>query len=354
MNILSPQGQTAGRKQYNLHSLLRAMADPSSKDGGYELETSQELARQLGRRPQGVFVPINALTRDLTVGSPTGGGNTVATNLLANQFVDLLRNRSIAIDAGATVLTGLQGNVALPRQASATTAYWVAESGAPIESAPFFDQVPMSPKTLSAFCEISRKMVLQSSLNISSFVSSDLAAAIGLGIDLAAINGSGSSNEPTGMLNTDMIQDFDQAGTVPTWADLVQLETEVSHSNGDLQGARMAYAMHPRMAAKLRDTLKTPGWVEGGYILEGTKAKPTIGGVPVIVSNQMPAPSSTTHKILFMDWRALLIGNWGVLDLLVDPYALGTSGGLRIVAMQDVDIALRNIESIAVLSNCSI
>ncbi len=108
------------------------------------------------------------------------------------------------------------------------------------------------------------------------------------------------------------------------------------------------------MAAKLRETLKTPGWYEGGFILEGSKAAPTIGGIPVIVSNQMPAPSATTHKIMFLDWTALLIGNWGYLDLMIDPYSLSSSGGLRIVAMQDVDIVLRNIESIAVLSNCSI
>jgi HK97 family phage major capsid protein len=239
MNV-TPQNGQSGRKKYSLHSLLRAMADPASKDGGFEFETSQELARQLGRQPSGVYVPVSALTRDLTVGSPTGGGNTVATNLKADSFINMLRNRSICINAGATVLTGLVGNIAIPRQTSASTAYWVAEGNPPTESIAYFDQVPMSPKTLSAFCDVSRKMVLQSSLDISDFVRSDLAAAIGLGIDLAAINGSGSSNQPRGVLNADAIQVFDQAGTVPTWADLVQLETEVAHSNGDLQGARMA------------------------------------------------------------------------------------------------------------------
>jgi HK97 family phage major capsid protein len=351
MNI-TPQGQT-GRHEYSLHQLVRAMVDPSSKSGGFEYETSQELARQIGRKPTGVYVPVSALTRALTVGTGGGstGGKTVATNLLSDRFIDLLRNRSIVINAGATVLAGLEGNIAIPRQTSSATAYWVAESGAPTESQAAFDQVPLSPKTIAAYTDFSRKMILQSSLDISQFVASDLAAAIGLGIDLAAIAGTGLNNQPTGILNTSGVHELTLSGAVPTWANMISMHTLVSDANA--ASGPQAYAMAPGMVAKLSQTLKIAG-VDSGYILEGDRSKPTIGGMPVHVSNQLPAPSASAHSMIFGNWSDLIIGQWGVLDLNVDPYTHATSGGVRIVAMQDVDIAVRHAESFCIVTDAGI
>jgi HK97 family phage major capsid protein len=53
--------------------------------------------------------------------------------------------------------------------------------------------------------------------------------------------------------------------------------------------------------------------------------------------------------MLFGNFSDLIIGQWGVLDVLVDPYTLGTSGGIRIRVIQDVDVAIRHAESFAVL-----
>jgi hypothetical protein len=36
---------------------------------------------------------------------------------------------------------------------------------------------------------------------------------------------------------------------------------------------------------------------------------------------------------------------YGGLDITVDPYALSTSGGVRIVALQNVDVAVRHAVS---------
>lgn len=338
---------------YDLLGVVKTMAgiDQKPQDLTSEFYASRALAEATGRNPQGVLVPHSALasghmTRDLTVGTATAGGNLVATELLSSRFVEMLRNRSAVMTAGPTVLSGLVGNVAIPRQTGAATAYWVAESGAPTESQQAFDQVPMSPKTVGAYTDMSRKLLLQSTPQISDLVRSDLLATIGIAVDHAVLNGTGMTNQPTGLLNASGLSDTDLGGSDPTLADVVELETIVASANGD-QG-NLSYICSPTMASKLKRTLTFSG--PGGVPL----VKGRIGGGmelnghPLIVSNQAP-----TGTLIFGNWLDLVLGLWSAVDLLVDPYTFGASGGVRIVAMQDCDVAVRHIESFAVFSNAS-
>ncbi|MDP3138689.1 MAG: phage major capsid protein, partial [Burkholderiaceae bacterium] len=139
--------------------------------------------------------------RDLTVGAPTGGGNLVATELLGSSFIDLLRNAMVLDRLGVTMLPDLNGNIAIPSQTGAATGYWLAESGAPTESAQTVGQMTLSPKTMGAYTDYSRRLLLQSSVAVEAFVRADLASVLGQTLQLGAINGAGSSNEPTGLLN---------------------------------------------------------------------------------------------------------------------------------------------------------
>jgi HK97 family phage major capsid protein len=136
-------------------SFLRAInylanpADRSAREAAaFEIEASDAAAAKLGRQSRGITIPQDVLRRDLNVGAATAGGNLVATELDAGSFIDLLRNASALDQAGATVLTGLTGNVAIPRQSGAGTAYWVAESGAPTESQQSVDQVSLTLRRL--------------------------------------------------------------------------------------------------------------------------------------------------------------------------------------------------------------
>lgn len=334
---------------YSLHNLLRGLVDPGSGAGGYEAEVSAEFARALGRNPTGVFVPTEALARALTV-NPSGGstgGKLVATNLLASNFIDLLRNRAVVVSAGATVLSGLVGNIAIPRQTGSATAYWLAESGAPTESGQTFDQVTLSPKTVGAFTDISRRMVLQSSLDISSLVAGDILASVSLAIDRAAIAGTGGT-QPTGILNTAGVQTLPLGGAAPTWGNIVDMETMVAQENADSMRASMGYAIAPALAGKLRQTFRNATYGQDP-ILSGPRADPRMNGHRVHISNQVPA-----QHMIFGNWSDIIIGQWGVLDLMVDPYSLGTSGGVRIVAMQDVDVAIRHPESFVVVPDAGL
>lgn len=345
-------------QRYSLGNLIRGLAGGgSSYDYGLELEVSQELALRAGCKPTGTMVPWQALaphTRDLTVGTPTAGGHLVATELRPENFIDLLRPVSVLGQLGATQLGSLSGNIAIPRQTSATTAYWVAESGAPTESQPAFDQVPMSPKTLAAYTDVSRKMLLQSSVDISAFVAQDLRASFAQELDRAILNGSGSGSEPGGMLNNADIPliELGTDGAALTWADVVNLYMTVANANGGDEAAGFVTTKLAR--GKLMRTEKVAG--TGVMIWDSEKlpnypGEGTIGLRRAISTTLMPANLSkgtgtNLSSMIYGDFSQLVIGTWGSgFDLLLDPYTLSSSGGLRITAMTDVDFTVRHPEA---------
>ncbi|MCF8186614.1 MAG: phage major capsid protein [Sulfuritalea sp.] len=349
-------------KQFSFVRALNALSNPADRKAQeaakFERECSDAYGSSLGRSAQGFYVPVEVQQRDLNVTTTTAGGHTVATNLLAASFIDLLRNRMQVARMGAQFLTGLSGQIAIPRQTGGATAYWVAESGAPTESQQAFDQVAMSPKTVGAFTDISRKLLLQSSIDVESFVRSDLATVLALAIDSAAINGTGASNQPTGILATAGIGDVAGGtnGLAPTWAHIVELWSDLAVANADF-GA-LGILSNSKVHGKLMGTLKAAG--VAGYIAEQFPDAAGIsnyGGIRAGVSNQVPSnltkgtSSGVCSALIAGNWNDLLIGQWGTLDLMVDPYTGSTSGTVRIVALQDVDIAVRHAESFSAMKD---
>jgi len=349
-------------KQFSFLRAINALANPGDRKAqevaGFERECSDAYAGKFGRSAQGFFVPAEVQRRDLNVTTAAQGGNTVDTFLLAQNFIDLLRNRMMVTKMGAQMLRGLTGNIAIPRQTGGATAYWVAESGAPTESQQAFDQVAMSPKTVGAFSDISRKLLLQSSIDVESFVRTDLATVLALAIDLAAISGTGASNQPTGILSTAGIGDVAGGtnGLAPTWGNIVELWSDVATANADFGATGIL--TNAKVIGKLMATLKSAG--VAGYVCEGfpdASGLTNIGGLRTGVSNQVPSnlvkgtSGATCSAIIQGNWNDLIIGQWGTLDLMVDPYTGSTSGTVRVVALQDVDIAIRHPESFSAMKD---
>ncbi len=346
--------------RYSLIRAIRAAASGDWAEAGLEREASQAVAKQSGREPRGFFVPRDFLVkreqreqRDMVKGTSGAGGYVVGTDLLASSFIDLLRNKMVVRQAGATVLDGLVGDITIPRQSAGATAYWVAESVAPTESQQTLQQVALLPKSLGAFTDISRKLLLQSSIDVEALVRNDLATILAIEIDRAALHGSGSGAQPTGIDHTSGIGapvDYSSIGLVPTWAHIVALETSIATSNADT--GRLAYITSPKVRGKLKGiaNIATYGtvfiWLDGSNQLNGYPAYVTSQ-----VSNTLTAGSSTSvcSAVFFGNWGDLLIGMWGGLDILVDPYTGGTTGTVRIIAFQDVDIGVRHPESFAAL-----
>lgn len=326
-------------KESRSFSFLRAInylanpTDRSARDAAaFEIEASDAAAAKLGRQSRGITIPQDVLRRDLTVGAATAGGNLVATELDAGSFIDLLRNASALDQAGATVLTGLTGNVAIPRQSGAGTAYWVAESGSPTESQQTVDQVSLTPKTVAAFTDYSRRLMIQSSIDVENMVRSDLARVLALKIDLAGLYGTGSNGEPLGLKLTTGIGTENFAAAIPTFAEVVALESDVATANA-LLGSPV-YLMNAAMRGGLKTKAKDAG--SGLFVMEGNE----VNGYRGVLSNQVES-----GDLWFGNFADLIIGYFSGLDLMVDPYTHSTSGTVRVVAMQDVDIAVRHPES---------
>lgn len=342
-------------RQYSLLRAIRAKASGDWTGAELEREASEEIAKRLNREPQGFFVPadVQMQKRDLVVGTDGAGGYTVATDLLAASFIDMLRNKMVVRQAGATVLSGLVGDIAIPRQTGGATAYWVAESGAPTESQQTVDQVAMSPKTVGAFTDISRKLLLQSAIDVENWVRGDLATVVALAIDLACLHGSGSSNQPTGIASTSGIGSVAGGtnGLAPAWSHIIGLETEVAADNADI--GSLAYITNTRVRGKLKQTPKVAS-TDSVMIWADSRDYP-LNGYNCFVSNQVSSAltkgssSGVCSAIFFGNWADLIIGQWGALDVLVDPYTGGTSGTVRVVVLQDTDIAVRHAESFAAM-----
>ena len=321
-------------KRFSFLRAINALANPSDRQAqeaaAFEREVSAEASKRYDKPASGILVPnevLSGYSRDLNVGTATAGGNLVETELLAGSFIDILRNRMAVMQAGVTTLNGLSGNVQIPRQTSASTAYWIGEGSDATESQQAFDQINLTPKTIGATTDYTRKLLLQSSISVESMVRDDIAKQIALALDTAAIYGSGSSNQPTGITNTTGIGTATITG-VGTFPELIAMETDVAVANAD-QGA-LKYIVNATARGGLKSVKKDAG--SGEFVFANNE----INGYPVIVSNQL-----TNNDCLFGDFSQLIAAFWSGLDLTVDPYAMSKSGSIRIVALQDVDFGVK-------------
>jgi HK97 family phage major capsid protein/HK97 family phage prohead protease len=354
------------QRSYSILKAIQATLSGDWKNAGFERECSLELAKRSGKQLSGTgfFLPVRDLKveglqsrADYEVGSNATGGYTVPTAVSAENFIDFLRNKAMIMRLGGTLLSNLQGNVDIPTQDSATTTFWVAESGAVTQAEATFGQRGLRPKTIGTVSNISRLTLLQSSIDVEQFVRRDFAAQIALGIDLAAIAGTGASNQPRGILNTSGIGSvaLGTNGAAPTWDHIVALETEVSIDNADLNTC--SYLTNAKGRGKLKRTEKFSG-TNGSPIWEVDGLMSMINGYGAYASNQVPSnltkgTGTNLSAILFGDFSSVFLGEWGVLEILVNPYsdAVYPSGSVQIRALQTVDIALRYPQSFAVITD---
>ena len=326
-------------KETRSWSVLRAidyLADPNNRAkreaAAFEIEASEAAAAKLGRSSRGITIPNEVFRRDLIAGTDTQGGNLVQTDLDSANFIDLLRNNSVLQQTGATTLTGLQGNLSIPRLGGAGTAYWVSESTAVTESQQTIEQVNLSPRSLGAMTDISRKLLIQSSIDVENMVRNDLAKVISLEIDRSALYGLGSSSEPLGLHNTTGISTENVGNDDPSFADVVNMESDIGVSNA-LTGS-LAYVTRSNIAGAMKVKTKDSG--SGRFVNEDGM----VNGYPLYVSNQVEA-----SDIWFGNWSDLIIGYWSGLDLQVDPYTGGASGTVRVRVLQDGDVAVKHAAS---------
>jgi HK97 family phage major capsid protein len=322
-------------RTFSVLKAVRAMVDKDWRGAEFERECHEEILKRTGLSAAvhgGFFMPLDVQKRDLTVGTPTAGGNLVGTSLQPQSFIDLLRSRSVCAELGMNMLTGLVGNVTIPKLTGASTAYWLTnEATAITESQQTFGQLALSPKTLGVYTELSRLLMMQSTPSAEALVMNDFAKQMALGIDLAVLEGSGSSGQPTGISLTAGIGSV--SGTSLALAGVTEFQTDLATGNA-LQ-PNCAFVTTPAVAgllvqrARISSTDSVTLWK--GNVLEGV-----VEGFRARTTTQVTAATMT-----FGDFAQVVLGEWGMLEIALNPYASFTAAISGIRAIQSVDVGIR-------------
>ncbi|AGA28724.1 phage major capsid protein [Singulisphaera acidiphila] len=340
-----PHHEPSQRGKYSLARALReARNHTNGVITGLEREVSDEIARRTGRNVRGFLVPWDVEVRALSTTTGAGGIPTI----LSGAMIDVLRAKMICGMLGAQVLPDLTGGkFAIPKKTATVSLGWLPEGGdAPTDEPVVDSQVLFTPHTTGAYVDVTRKAI-DSIPNIDEVIIGDLLSAIAVEVDRGALNGLGNNNQPLGLAQNPGVAEvsFGANGGAPTLALLAAMEQTVGNANADI--GKLAFATTPNGRLKLRTTEKvaTSGkmlWTDSNTVL----------GYPAVASNQLP--SNLTHglgtglsPIIFGNWSDLVIGLWGPVDILVNPYRFSTTGFTRYRGLQDVDVMLRHNESFA-------
>jgi HK97 family phage major capsid protein len=327
-------------QRVSLLRVVQAQTEGRALDGA-EREYNEEITRRNGRPAQGVYLPMAAIER--RVGTTSSAAELVGTDHRGDQYIEPLRDALLARRLGVRVLSGLRGNVSIPKHGSSVTSGWVAENNGLSPSDMTFGSVSLTPKHVGALSEMSRQLIQQSDPSIEQLLRGDMSLQIAKALDSALIQG-GGANEPDGVIASIGSNGDVQTGTLatPSWSEVLEIVEQVETANA--LGSH-AWLLNPAAKAKLRATLKVSGDAGAGFLFENGQ----IGGYAAHATNQAPADSSGNTAI-FGDWSQVLLGIWSELDILVNPFSetAYSKGNVLIRAMATCDIAIRHGEAFVV------
>ncbi len=352
--------------KFSVTNAIRAMMNGQWNDNRYrsfEKDVTEELVKRGYKSanggaliPHDLIIPPNERTRTLT--TTDAGGAAELNFTMPMPFIERLRNQAMVMRLGATMLSGLEGKASFPRQIGQAAASWVSENpGSDVSETQFtLDDVELDAKTLMAATSHTKQTLNQLSYDIEELIRNDLMAVNALAIDLAALAGTGTAGQPTGILNTSGVNlvAIGANGGAPTWTHIVGMETAISEDNAETE--TMAYLTTPGVRGKLKTTLDFEAAAAGmriwqnGNIVNGYRAEAT---------NQMPkgltkGTSNDCHSILFGSWPWLMIGMWGAFEIVVNPFAELKKAKVQIVTFQQADIALRYPEAFSAIKDARV
>jgi HK97 family phage major capsid protein len=339
----------------------RETGDPFLKPNGIEGEVSAEISRRSGRTPKGFYVPLSHVITCRDAGprrgpqverrallDATAGAGAIATFLPRKMLIDVLRARMVVSALGATHETVSMGTLSLPRKSATAGVGWVGDGSAPASTNLTADTVPTTPRTVTGSTDLTRKYLRETWALGSDVAAEDLITSIGVEFDRAALNGSGTSNQPKGILQQTglPIRALGVSGAALTYADVVGMEKSIGLANADSAvGASLGFVGTPAIRAALRllERVATSGrfvWKDNDSII-GRTALATIN----MPSNLTKGTGTNLSAFIYGDWTSLVLAQWNAVDVLINPYTFSTSGIIRVSAFLDCDVALRHPES---------
>lgn len=331
-------------KRYSLGRALLASLSGDWSKAGLERECSEALAKITGRAPEGFYLPYDTFRRDFNVGTGSEAGNLVATDLRGDLYVEALRNSMVLGGLGVRILSGLTGNVDMPRKATPTTVARLTEIGSAAETSPLTAKVTLSPKRVGGYVEVSKQALIQSSMALESMIRDDLLMSAAVELEDNSINGNGTAPNILGLRNYTTIGSTTAGanGAVPTWAHFVDLESACANSNAE-PDTLAGYLTNTKVRGKLKQTQLGTNlpfiWQNGAQPVNGYRV-----GITNNVPSNLTKGTSTTvcsAAIFSSDWSMAVVGLFGAPDVIVDPYSKADTGQVKITLNQFSDMGVR-------------
>ncbi len=347
--LYTPQGMiglSQGEAQrYSILKAIRASLIKDWRGAEFEKECSDQVAKQVGAESRAFYLPYDIMTamrskRDMNITTDTAGGFLVGTQHMPGSFIELLRAKLVAAAAGVQIMSGLVGNVSIPKETADPTGYWIqTEGNPPTESQGTVGQVTLSLKNVAAWVDITRNLMKQSAPAADNIVMNSIVKVLARMIDLAVFHGTGANGQPTGIATA-------AAGgfTGTTFSRILAVSALVDVMNANAEKEGMNWVCNPTSWGILK--VREEG--TAGYPSYLLKDDNRMLGYPVLTSTQI-----TAAYLFFGDFMQAIIGEWGVLDINVDDKSLSTSGGIRIVGYQSVDVAVRQAGAFTLATNLS-
>lgn len=358
---------TQEKRDLSNYSLLKAIRGNLSggKLDGVELEMHQEGVKEAqicGRGVGGLAIPTLILRhawsghRDLTITETSHTGeNIVPTTLQTGSFIEVLRAQMVLRGLGVRFMEGLTGLVPIPKMTTGATAEMEGESDAAAATTPVLGQVNMAPHRISAKLAYSLQLMKQTDMSVEALLREELMKAVAEKMERQTLTGSGIGDNIKGVLNFDLVNlvEIGAAGGLPTWADFVAMETAVADAN--VTGNSAAYLINAVTRGYCKTTLKASG--VSGYIMQDGE----INGYRAEMTNLLPknltkgAHSATDlSAAIYGEWSDLLVGQWGGIDILMDPFTRGDEAMINLIPNLYVDAVARHDEAFAVIKDIDV
>lgn len=309
-------------------SLLKAINDVANNrqlDERAQEVVSNGIAemRKAGQSFTGQIVLPMEMRSDIQATVATAGQENVAEDKLG--ILEPLRANLVLVNAGASYMTGLIGDVSIPVY-SGSNVGWAGEVSTASDGAGTFSEVTLSPKRLTAYIDVSKQFLIQDSNSAEEMLKRDIVAAISNKLE-ATILGSeaGSNTQPAGLFNG-VVAD----STAVTYKDIVNMEAELEDAN--VMG-NIKFIVSPSAKADLKTTEKGN---TDNFLMEGNE----LNGYPVMCTSAV-----TGKGVIMANWSDLVIGQWGGIDLVVDPYTQAANGKVRLVINAYFDAKPRRAEA---------
>ena len=280
-------------------------------------------------------VTLPAETRTVT---QTVSGDGVHDEIVETEFKGLLEPLyadSVISNLGITIYNGLPAGDFKVSAMGKGAAAWADETGTAAESKNTFSHVTLQPKRISAQLSYSKQFLAQDTIGAEAAIRRDIYNALVAKIQSTMLSADASgANKPAGIFNGVT------AKNISSYAELCDVEATVDDSN--VKGERK-YLMSNKAKAILRCMPKSSLTTE--LVLDGND----IDGTPVIANSDVP-----TTQYAYGDFSNIVMGTWGNVDLIIDPYTLAAENSVRIVVNAFVDWKkVRSAENVIVYGKVS-